>query len=129
MAKIKLGDRPQPFRHTVKAQLPDGSDAVFGVTYRYRTRTEYWKFQQDYQVELTTPQQAVEGSPAPTLEELARKSNEVRARFLLEAATGWELDYELNLATATQLCDELPGVAGAILDQYGEACNLGRLGN
>ena len=127
MAKITLGKRPQFIETTITATLPDGSAGSIKARYKYRTRTEFGEMIDQRMADARTeaPAQPAEFSVA-TMQRQARDAN---AAYLLDILDGWDLDDELDIDSATQLCDEAPGMAQALIDGYRLAVTEGRLGN
>jgi hypothetical protein len=130
MAKIKLGARPKTFKRVIKVALPEGEEGTIEVVYRYRTKTEFGKFLDEV---LAAGQVTVQATDADgvtlALADALAKTRDANADYILRVADGWNLDAEFSRETVAQLCDELPGVALAIMDQYRTACVEGRLGN
>lgn len=127
MAKITLGKRPQFIEATISAMLPDGKVYPMRVRYKYRTRTEFGEMIDRRMADARTepPTEPAEFSVA-TMQRQARDAN---AAYLLDILEGWDLDDELDIDSATQLCDEAPGMAQALIDGYRLAVTEGRLGN
>jgi hypothetical protein len=130
MAKIILGKRPKSFKRTLKVALPEGEEGSIELSFRYRTRTEYGSFVDALlQAAKVTPASAaaedVEFSLAQALE-LTRDTN---ADYIMQIVDGWNLDVDFSRAAVVQMCDELPGVALAIINDYRAAITEGRLGN
>lgn len=135
MAKIKLGNRPKAFTYTVRCTLPDGQPAAIEMRYRYRTRTEFGALIDELLAEAQVPapkldtteegQQALQHSLRLAME----RTRDTNADYILRIAEGWSLDEPFERDTVAQLCDELPGVALAIIEQYRAAITEGRLGN
>jgi hypothetical protein len=151
MPKIKLGTRPTSFKHTVKFQMLDGQEGAIEMIYKYRSRTEFGDFvdqwqrtrkekaQQEDQERARAHEAAVKaaadaGQPAPELElpgsgEFQRKLAAAVAEFILEIADGWDLDEPFNLENVLQLADTIPQAAQKIQMDYHTALTEGRLGN
>jgi hypothetical protein len=55
--------------------------------------------------------------------------SEWNAQRLLQSIDGWGLDVDFSQEAVKQLCDEMPGCAAAIIDDYKNAILDGRLGN
>lgn len=127
MAKITLGKRPQFIEATISATLPDGTVGSIKARYKYRTRTEFGQMIDQRMAEARTeaPAEPADFSVA-TMQRQARDAN---AAYLLDILDGWDLDNDLDIDTATQLCDETPGMAQALIDGYRMAVTEGRLGN
>lgn len=138
MAKIVLGKRPETIAHTVKAPLPDGSTGEVLVHFKYRTRTEFAQLvdstfsaaQPDPAPDAVQQENPPDAPPALlTVEDGTRRGIGANADYLQQIATGWNLDAPFDRQHLEQLCDELPGVALAIMNSYREAITEGRLGN
>lgn len=139
-ARVTLGKRPETFSALVSALLPEGGEGTIEVTYRYRTRTELGalidKRQADAEAADARSAAAAEAAkkrgevaPPQTAADLQKMMRDVMATHILEIATGWNLPEPFDLQHVTQLCDELPGMARAIVDRYRDAIVEGRLGN
>ena len=72
----------------------------------------------------TTP--APSGTPDSTSQQATVAAT---AGYIMEIVDGWNLDEPFDLEAVTQLCDELPGMAAAIVDDYRAAVLEGRRGN
>lgn len=130
MAKIKLGNRPKNFTKTVKAPMLEGGEGSVGIQYIYRTRTEFGAFIDDLMasagVKLNShDEDDIQANLAHAMT-LARDKN---ADYIMKVADGWDLDIDFTRANVVQMCDELPGIAIAIMETYRMACTEGRLGN
>lgn len=126
MAKIILGKRPTSFKHVVKFPMLDGTEGAIECVFKYRTRKEFGAFIDGMFTDS--------GAAAPTDEKfsmgkLMDSTVEKNADYLLEVLEGWNLDEKLNRDSAAQLCNELPGAAVAIMNEYRTAVLDGRLGN
>jgi len=130
-ARVVLGKRPATIRRTVTADLPEGGEGMIEVDFRYRTRQEYGKLLDDRMAAA----QSVDGARAEagdgplTAGELQAVSVKATAEHILDIATGWSLPEPFDLEHVVQLCDELPGMATAIVDEYRMAIIEGRRGN
>lgn len=136
MAKIKLGARPKTFKHKVAVVLLDGTKGDIEMVYRYRTRAEFGKFIDDlFGAARLDPPRQDDDAMALSLAEALAKTGDTNADYILQVAEGWDLrDADDGAAEFTrdniaQLCNELPGVALAIINAYRLACMEGRLGN
>lgn len=135
--KVKLGARPKSFARTLSVMLPGVGMAAIGVTYTYRTRTEFGAFidgmaaaeRDRLQSATATPAAVDAAAPSSTLRDIYAKGSAASAEYLMQIITGWDLDEPFSAAAVAQLCDELPGVAAAIVDDYRLAVTEGRLGN
>jgi Phage tail assembly chaperone len=126
MAKVVLGKRPKTIDRTLTAKLPDGSTGEVPVSYRYRTRKEFAEL-----IDATFGAAAgADGDAAPdTVAAGTERSLEANADYIAQIVDGWGLDAPFTRESILQLCDELPGVALAIMAGYREAVVEGRLGN
>jgi hypothetical protein len=131
MGRIKLGARPKTFAHTVTVQMPEGGTASVRMQYRYRTRTEFGQFVDDLvRAAGTAPPASQQDEDVRfSLHAALEATRDTNADYILQIAEGWDLDEEFNRASLVQLCDELPGAALAIIEQYRAASTEGRLGN
>ena len=130
MAKIKLGSRPKTFKHVVKVHLPEGGEGAVEMIYRYRTRSEFGKFLDDMLEDAkVTLESQQEEDVKTSLEEALTKTIDTNADYIMQVAEGWNLEEEFSRKNIAQLCDELPGVAMAIINTYRSAITEGRLGN
>jgi len=133
MAKITLGKRPQFIEATITATLPDGSLGVIKARYKYRTRSEFGEMI-DKRMDMARADAASAESDKATpaafsVATMQRQACDASAAYLLDILDGWDLDEELNLAIAAQLCNEVPSMAQALVDGYRLAVTEGRLGN
>jgi hypothetical protein len=135
MAKITLGKRPVNFKHKITVPLPEGGEGTIEVSYKYRTRTEFGKLIDSRMKEARerdeSAKDAADGGqePAFSLGEVQAKTRDSNAAYIMDIADGWDIDKPFGLEAVTQLCDELPGVAQAIINEYRTAIVEGRLGN
>jgi hypothetical protein len=141
MAKIVLGKRPESFKHTVKFPLLDGTEGSIEITYKYRTRTEFGEFLDQWMEEgrlrVEAQQKAeqearAEGdkpADADATRALQVKIAESNADYILRIAEGWNLDVPFSRDSVKQLSDELPAAANGIMNNYRAAIIEGRLGN
>lgn len=135
MSKIKLGARPKHFTATVTVQLPEGGEGSIELKYVYRTRTEFGAFidelLQSANVPAPAPQAGEAGDQALqySVREAIERTRDANADYLMKVIAGWNLDEPFGRDAVVQLCDELPGVALAIIERYRGAVTEGRLGN
>lgn len=151
MAKITLGNKPKTFTHEVSFPMLDGSKGTIEVLFKYRTRTEYgafvddWRKQRETQSteEVQTKLQAHEaaaqqakdaGAEPPALELLTQADLQSAVvtgttDYIMLIAEGWNLDEEFTRANVLQLCDEVPSAGPAITEAYRAALTEARLGN
>lgn len=126
MSKIKLGQRPESFKHTVKFPMLDGSEGVIEVDYVYRTRKEFGQFIDEIFAKSKEERPADEDFSWAALME---KTGTANAEYVMRAVKGWNLDESFTQANVEQLADELPAAVTAIMDGYRQAITQGRLGN
>jgi hypothetical protein len=130
MAKIVLGSRPPSFKKKITVALPEGVDGEITVTYKYRTRSEFGAFVDEvFKTAAITPKDNSDNEIKFSLAEALAKTTEVNADYLMKIMDGWDLSSDFTRDNVAQLCDELPGVALAIIDNYRQAISEGRLGN
>lgn len=131
MAKIKLGSRPKTVLQTLTVQLPEGGEGTIRMSYVYRTRTEFGEFVDGLvrAAGVAAPKSQADEDVVFSLRESLEMTRDKNAEYILQVATGWDLDEEFNLANVQQMCDELPGLALLIIEHYRRACTEGRLGN
>lgn len=127
--QIKLGVRPKSFPRKLLISLPEGGQGELQLQYRYRTRSEFGAFIDDL-VKKTGATVA----PVGTLDEFSNEgfhsqSVEANADYILQIIESWGLPEPFDRANVIQLCNELPGVALEIINDYRAAMTEGRLGN
>ena len=124
---IKLGYRPKHFKEIeVAVTLPDGTEGVIPVTYKYKTKAEFGSWQ-DAIVASAAPQN--EGD-APSWESIYRQAGERSADMLLEIVHAWGLDVPLSRESIIELeADCGAAVIPALFKAFGVACREGRLKN
>lgn len=129
MAKIVLGKRPKNFKTKVSFPLLDGEIGVIEVSYIYRTRTEFGTLIDGLMTDAGVASGATEEDQKFSLAEALEKTRDTNAEYILKVADGWNLDEPFNHDTVSQLCDEIPAAALAIMNTYRTAITEGRLGN
>lgn len=137
MAKITLGKRPKTFVHKLKVLMLDGSTGEIRMTFTYRTRKEFGQFLDELFNEAKMRPESLEPKDIDAAMALALAAVvDQNAAFIMKVAEGWDLcdpetgePTEFSQATVEQLCNELPGVALAIIAAYRAAVSEGRLGN
>jgi len=127
MAKVKLGDRPKNFKHTVKFPMLDGTEGSIACVFKYRTRKEFGEF-------IDSIMEAAGVKPPPDGEKfsmaaLMEKTAGANADYILQVLDGWNLDEELSRVSLQQLADEIPAATTAIMEQYRVAITEGQLKN
>jgi hypothetical protein len=128
MAKIKLGDRPKNFKHTVKFPMLDGSEGSIACVYKYRTRKEFGAFIDGIMEAAGIAPKAADGEKF-SMAALMEKTAGANADYILQVLDGWDLEDELSRANLEDLADEIPAATTAIMEQYRVAITEGRLGN
>ena len=130
MAKIKLGNRPKNFKKTIKVPMLEGGEGTVEISYIYRTRTEFGSFIDSMMNDAgVTPVGSSDEEQKFSLAEALAKTRDTNADYIMKVADGWNLDVEYSRDAVAQLCDELPGAALAIMNDYRQAITEGRLGN
>jgi hypothetical protein len=139
MAKITLGKQPESFKRVVKFKMLDGSEGSIECDFKYRTKRAFGAFidalvkdaagEQAEQAPALSSTATSDAEQALSLGQLMAKTVDKNADYLLDVLVGWNLDVRLSRDALTQLADELPGAASAIMDTYRIAITEGRLGN
>lgn len=130
MAKITLGKRPKNFKRIIKVPMLEGGEGTVEVSYVYRTRTEFGQFVDELlEAAQVTPASQSDDDVKFSLQQALERTRDTNADYLLKIMDGWNLDEPFGRAALVQLCDELPGAAMAMIDQYRAAITEGRLGN
>lgn len=138
--KIVLGKRPDTFARTVTFPMVEGGDGCMSVDYIYRTRKEYAEFADKIQAGIQAKAdaeaarykalaEAGEDVPALKQADLVKFQIEANVEWVMGAVKGWNLDIPFDREAVTQLVDELPAAVAAVITDYREAINEGRLGN
>lgn len=136
MAKIKLGARPKNFKRVVKFPMVESGEGALGVTYKYRTRSEFGAFI-DALMEAAKikPDMGDDAEAKFSMKDLMEKTAGANADYIIEVLDGWDLTdedgkpIELSLANIRQLADEQPAAVNAIMENYRVAITEGRSGN
>ena len=129
MAKIKLGEKPATFApFPVKFKMPDGSEGVISVTYKYRDREEFGAFQNEM-LKGTDAQSAIGEDGKLDYEKLYKQVGSSNADSLLGCVQAWDMDYDLTREVLQQFAREIPAGVVAMMQAYDLACTQGRLGN
>lgn len=124
MATISLGKAPKNFKRIVTFKMLDGTDGSIECVFKYRTVSAYGEFKDEM-----TKASGLEGVSDVTWKQIMEARRDKRGEFLLNVLEAWNLDVDFNQAHTQQLCDEIPGAAGAVIDAYEAAILEGRLGN
>lgn len=126
--KIKLGQRPESFKKTVEFTMLDGEQGEIEMVFKYRTRKEFGDFfDKIFAINGERAEKRV--SDADYMSSLMTAGGDKNATYILDIATGWNLDIPFNRANIEQMCDEMPGAAVAIMQGYYSAVTEGRLKN
>lgn len=146
MAQVKviLGKRPKHFTHTVKFPMLEGGEGAIKASYIYRTRKEFGELvdarvqaakDEAAQTSATSAADATADTAVPaqpkdfSMSDFLGGDNNKRATYIMEIMDDWNLDEPFGLDSVLQLCDELPGAARALVDDYAAAIREGHLGN
>lgn len=121
MAVVKLGQRPKNFKMSISVPLPEGEKGTVECVCTYRTMTEWGAF-----ADGMVNEKSIEGL---SWKEVLERKREKNAEYLMKVIEGWDLEAEFSKANVLQLCDEYPGIADEIINQYRAALIEGRLGN
>ncbi|MGB4064255.1 MAG: phage tail assembly chaperone [Azonexus sp.] len=128
-AKIILGAKPKTFKPIdVAVTLPDGSDGMVPVTFKYRTKSEFGKWLDGATSKAKAEQKEGETKEF-SWEKFYETNTDIAVDQLLSAIDSWGLDIPLNRESLIQLDNEIPAAVVAMLSTYGLACREGRLGN
>ena len=124
--QIVLGKRPDGLPDTLTIKLPDGTDGLLPVTFKYRTRTEFGEFLDSI---FGGPGPEFDGTGAKAAEHQQRGTTQYNGQYIFGCLKNWGLDAPFTLQSCIQLADELPGVTQAIMNRYRQLTTEGRLGN
>lgn len=124
--KIKLGKRPETFREIeVTIALPDGTEGVIPVTFKYMTQDEYTEYREKF-FALVTESEAKDGWK---LSDYAKANRRKLTEHVFGSLHAWGLDADLSSDSLDQLFNEVPGASIAMIEAFQSACMQGRLGN
>lgn len=130
MAKISLGKRPKSFKRVIKVPMLEGGEGTIEVSFIYRTRSEFGAFVDGLLKSAeVTPASASDEDVAFSLQQALERTRDTNADYILQIVDAWNLDEPFSRAAVVQLCDELPGAAQAIINEYRAGITEGRLGN
>ena len=124
--QIVLGKRPEGLPDVVKVEMPDGTEGLLPVTFKYRTRTEFGEFL-DSIFGVEPPQ--FDGAASNAAANQQRGTTQYNGQYIFGCLKDWGLDAPFTLQACIQLADELPGVAQAVMNRYRKLSIEGRLGN
>lgn len=123
---IVLGKRPEGVPDTLKIKMPDGTEGLLPVTFKYRTRTEFGEFLDGiFGAELP----AFDGTSKMASSQQQRGVVQLNGQYIYGCLKDWGLDAPFSLQACIQLADELPGAVQALMDTYRRLTLEGRLGN
>lgn len=123
---IVLGKKPDGIPDTLKIKLPDGTEGLLPVTFKYRTRTEFGEFLDSiFGAELP----AFDGTSKNASTQQQRATVQINGQYIHGCLKDWGLDAPFTLQSCIQLADELPGAVQQIMDNYRRLTMEGRLGN
>ena len=124
---IKLGNRPKHFKEIeVAVTLPDGTEGVIPVTYKYKTKPEFGAWQDA--VRKGGGKKMDDGEFS--WERFYADAGERSAEILLDIIDAWGLDVPLSKDAILELeADCGAGAIPAMFEAFGKACREGRLGN
>jgi len=127
MPKIKLGNPPATFPHTVKFHLLDGSADEIKVLFQYRTREEFAAFIAGMYPEV----KEFPAAPVTGLDVVggANKALDRDVAYILGCVKGWDLTDDFSEANVRRLVNEYPAAASEIVSGYREAITEGRAKN
>lgn len=124
--QIILGKRPNGIVHSIKIAMPDGTEGLLPVTFRYRDRVEFGAFM-DGMFATEAPEFDVTAGQPSTQQQ--RGVVQINGQYIHGCLQDWGLDAPFTLANCIQLATELPAAAQAVMDTYRTLCIEGRLGN
>lgn len=149
--KVRLGKRPAQFKTiAVKFPMPDGTEGVINVAFKYRTREEFgaWldelmalsKARAEAQAGQASGPVYLEDEPVEatqfSMADMFHGMDFAAADHLTGCVLSWDLESpdgsgiaEISLEVGKQLASELPAAVSALMDRYRDACRDGRLGN
>ena len=105
--------------------MPDGTEGVIAVTFKYRTRSDFGVMMNE--IFNDAKQEKTEG--IPDFKDLFLKMGDKNADHLLACIEAWDVDAEVNRLALVQLSDEVPAASAALMTAYRDACVDGKLGN
>ncbi|HMZ01469.1 MAG TPA: phage tail assembly chaperone [Burkholderiaceae bacterium] len=128
MAKFKFGAPPKTFKRNIKFETLEGVKEDFDVVFNYRSRKEAGALF-DEMLSAAKARGAGKDKDDLTMTEIMEATTGDNSKYLLKALHSWELEQDLNEASAERLANEWPGAANAIMEAYRTACLEGRSGN
>jgi hypothetical protein len=130
--KIKLGAKPVAFApKPVTFPMPDGTEGVITIEFKYRTRREYGQFLDEVSSGTSRAAQVPAGEDVGRAEAAFSSGVDFDAEMLLGCVHAWDLteDGKPKLDVCRELVDELTAGSTAILSAYRQIVTEGRLGN
>ena len=124
--QIILGKRPDGLPHTLKVPMPDGTEGLLPVTFRYRDRVEFGEFLDGI---FATDAPAFDGTAANASSQQQRGTVQLNGQYIHGCLQDWGLDASFSLQSCIQLAREMPAAVQAVMDTYRRLCIEGRLGN
>jgi hypothetical protein len=120
--KFKLGECPKQFKpFSVRFEMPDGSEGVIEVTYKYRTRNEYAEF-----ISQHTSGVDAGDENRPFMQRIVDGLIAGNVSFLMGCVEAWNLDRKLGEEELRELANTVPAGAQALVDKYGRPTTCGR---
>lgn len=123
---IVLGKKPDGIPDTLKIKLPDGTDGLLPVTFKYRTRTEFGEFLDGV---FGTEPPEFDGTAKTAAQQQQRATVQLNGQYIHGCLKDWGLDAPFTLQACIQLADELPAAVQEIMDTYRRLTVEGRRGN
>ncbi|WP_315125318.1 phage tail assembly chaperone [Comamonas antarctica] len=123
---IVLGKKPDGIPDTLKIKMPDGTEGLLPVTFKYRTRTEFGEFLDSIFGAEPPP---FDGTAKTAAKQQQRANVQLNGQYIHGCLKDWGLDAPFTLQACIQLADELPGAVQEIMDTYRRLTVEGRLGN
>lgn len=124
--QIVLGQRPKGIAHSLKVAMPDGTEGLLPVTFRYRDRVEFGEFLDSV---FATEVPEFDGTSANASSQQQRGVVQLNGQYIHGCLQDWGLDAPFTLQNCIQLAREMPGAVQAVMDAYRRLCIEGRLGN
>ncbi len=138
MAKLKLGAPPKTFKSTVDIPLLEGGFAQVVFDFKYRTRKEFAEYVDKFIKEASKLEPKKSKSQAKdtaaetkvkTLADILNDEDEANVTYIMENASGWDLDDSFNKDSIKQLITEYPSANIAFGEAYALALTKGRTKN
>ncbi len=123
---IVLGKKPDGIPDTLKIKMPDGTEGLLPVTFKYRTRTEFGEFLDGIFGAEPPP---FDGTSKTASTQQQRATVQINGQYIHGCLKDWGLDAPFTLQSCIQLADELPGAVQELMDTYRRLTVEGRRGN